>query len=208
MILAPYESSRDVLLAKMSKTCSQTYVSIVPDGQEVRPEGFVNYNDKFYIKAYAIEHLVAHIGREHLNQYKQKTFDPKNLKIRAITVDHLFEAAARVKMDDKSIVYEAVSLLDRYYSSPLASIDYTFQVDCLTTGYTCLFISSKNSEVEPLNLKDIKNHFLQRTQSSSIIISKETDIRRASNYENEVPTMFDFVMILMKIWKLGCQNKI
>ena len=75
----------------------------------------------------------------------------------------MFGAAARVKMDDKSIVYEAVSLLDRFYSSSLGKVDFTFQQDCFLTGYTGLFISSKNSEVEPLNLKDIRNHFLQKS---------------------------------------------
>ena len=78
----------------------------------------------------------------------------------------------------------------------------------MLTGYTTLFIASKNSEVEPLSLSDIKNHFLQKNYQRSQILQKELDIRQATNYENEVSTLFDFVMLYMKIWKMGCQYKI
>ena len=37
---------------------------------------------------------------------------------------------------------------------------------------------------------------------------KERDIRKAAVYENEVPSLFDFVMLYMKLFKMGCQLKI
>lgn len=39
-------------------------------------------------------------------------------------------------------------------------------------------------------------------------MQKELDLRLATNYENEVSTLFDYVMLYMKIWKMGCQRKL
>ena len=44
--------------------------------------------------------------------------------------------------------------------------------------------------------------------SKSDILKKEKEIRKSCKYENEVPTMFDFIMIFLKMWKLGCQEAI
>lgn len=40
------------------------------------------------------------------------------------------------------------------------------------------------------------------------ILQKELDIRKAVNYENEVSTHFEFVLLYIKIWKMGCQRLI
>ena len=109
-------------------------------------------------------------------------------------------------MEDKAIVYQSVSLMDRYYSQK--NLIVKAQSDCHLTGYTSLFMASKNSEVEPLSLKDVRGHFLNKTYSYNEILQKEKDIRDATRYENEVSTLFDFVMLYMKIWKLACQRRI
>lgn len=66
-----------------------------------------------------------------------------------------------VKMDDKSIVYQAVSMMDRFFAKNYGSIAQ-FDTESKLTSFVSLFMASKNSEVEPLNMKDIKNHFLNR----------------------------------------------
>jgi hypothetical protein len=43
---------------------------------------------------------------------------------------------------------------------------------------------------------------------SEEILSKEHAMRRAINYENEVATMFEFIMFYIKIWKVSCQDKL
>ena len=43
---------------------------------------------------------------------------------------------------------------------------------------------------------------------SEEILSKEHAIRRSINYENEVATMFEFIMFYIKIWKVACQDKL
>jgi hypothetical protein len=40
------------------------------------------------------------------------------------------------------------------------------------------------------------------------MLEKELEIRKASNYKNENSTLFDFIMIYMKIWRSSCQLKI
>lgn len=59
-----------------------------------------------------------------------------------------------------------------------------------------------------MNLKDVRDFFMQKIFTREKIIEKEILIRRTITFENEVPTLFDYVMIFMKIWKLDCQNKI
>ena len=105
-------------------------------------------------------------------------------------------------MEDKSIVYQAVSLMDRFYNQK--SLGTKPQADGYLTGFVSIFIASKNSEVEPLSLHDVKNHLLQSNYTRQQILQKEHQIRMAVMYENEVTTMFDFVMLYMKIWKLSC----
>lgn len=109
-------------------------------------------------------------------------------------------------MEDKSIVYQAVSLMDRYYNQK--DLQAKPHSDAFLTGFTSIFIASKNSEVEPISLSDVKNHLLQGNYSRQQILLKENHIRKASNYENEVTTMFDYIMLYMKIWKVACQTKI
>ena len=65
-----------------------------------------------------------------------------------------------MKIEDKSIVYQSVSLFDRFYSKN-KEIIFTFK-DGLLTGFTSLFIASKSQEVEPISLSDIKNHFMNK----------------------------------------------
>ena len=44
--------------------------------------------------------------------------------------------------------------------------------------------------------------------SNEQILTKEHAIRRSINYENEVATMFEFVMFYAKSWKIACEDKL
>ena len=162
-----------------------------------------------FLQSYAVEHLIEILGREHLNTYKDLLPDIKMRKTRAHIIDTLFKSAAMVKMEDKSIIYQAVSMMDRYleYSSKTFN-SLNFTPECTLIAFTSMFVASKNSEVEPLGIRDIKNVFLNRQYKVEEILEKELMIRKATKYENEVTTLFDYVMLLIKIWKLCCQNKI
>ena len=73
-------------------------------------------------------------------------------------------------------------------------------------SHTALFISSKNSEVEPMSLNDLTHYLLKNSCSPDRIIHKEMRIRHCINYENEVSTLFEFLLYYVKIWKLKCQH--
>ena len=92
--------------------------------------------------------------------------------------------------------------MDRYYNQQYVYIRDAN--DVFLTSFTALFIASKNSEVEPLSLRDIRTHFLFNRFSNKDILLRETEMRVASVYENEVTTLFDYVMIYLKVWKMGC----
>ena len=96
--------------------------------------------------------------------------------------------------------------MDRYYSQ--SQLNVKPLADAYLTGFTSLFIASKNSEIEPLSLSDIKNHFLNKNYTREQILAKEREIRHAVNFENEVSTHFEFVLLYIKIWKMGCQKHI
>lgn len=101
------------------------------------------------------------IGREKQNTFPNHISDKSDRYSRAKTIDKVFAAAQTVKIDDKSIVYQSASLMDRYYQMNYKKDDMHMNLsDSYLTGFTSLFIASKNSEVEPLNIKDIMNHFL------------------------------------------------
>jgi hypothetical protein len=71
--------------------------------------------------------------------------------------------------------------------------------------YTSFFISSKNFEVSPISLKDVTRTLLAgHNIRTDTILTKEGQIRKAINYENEVSTMFEFIMFYIKSWKVAC----
>jgi hypothetical protein len=78
--------------------------------------------------------------------------------------------------------------------------------DILVSLYTCLFISSKNQEVEPLGINDITLHLLKDLRlPTQSIVNKERDVRSKIGHELETTTYFDFVMFYMKVWKIRCE---
>lgn len=84
----------------------------------------------------------------------------------------------------------------------LASLKDDAQKEIMVTGFTALFIQSKNLEVQPLHLTDVRDHFLKDFLSYDTQIQfKEHDIRFAVNYENESATMMDFLNYYNKLWK-------
>jgi hypothetical protein len=81
--------------------------------------------------------------------------------------------------------------------------------DLIAAGFTGFFLASKNTEVQPVSMNDMTRILLRgESIGSEEILSKEHAIRRSINYENEVATMFEFIMFYIKIWKVACQDKL
>jgi len=77
------------------------------------------------------------------------------------------------------------------------------------TSLTCLYIASKNSEVEPLCIGDIHKVLLRgEGWVAKNILDKEKQIRKSISYENEVTNLFENVLFFSKIWKMVTWSKI
>ena len=75
--------------------------------QEIREEGFINQPDSYYLKQYAIEHLIDLLAREGLNRFDDLMMKQTEIGRlgRASIVDRLFQVAQSIKIDDKSVVF-------------------------------------------------------------------------------------------------------
>lgn len=80
--------------------------------------------------------------------------------------------------------------------------------DLITTGLTCFFITNKNFEVDPINIRDVAEHFLGNKNKKAAVRKKEHMIRTSLSYVNESATMFEFLMLYIKIWKIACHEKL
>ena len=76
----------------------------------------------------------------------------------------MFQIAQEVNIDDKTLVYQAASLMDRYYEHGV--IFPKSYSDCYLTGFTALLIAVKNSEFHHnLRLNCVKNRYLSNNYS-------------------------------------------
>ena len=76
------------------------------------------------------------------------------------------------------------------------------------TAVTALFISSKNLEVDPLDLQTCAKTLCFNKYSKGSFLRKESEIRKATAYENEAPTILDFLMFFLRCVKMMVQKTI
>lgn len=79
--------------------------------------------------------------------------------------------------------------------------------DLIVSGFTCLFMTSKNFEVDPLSVNDVAEFLLGSKNKREAIRQKEHLIRTSLGYINESATMFEFLLLYMKIWKIACHER-
>lgn len=70
--------------------------------------------------------------------------------LRAAIIDWIFEATSKLNIEDKSVIFQTVSLMDRYYISQRKTQP---KEELQLVAVSCLFMASKNMEVEPIDLK-------------------------------------------------------
>ena len=96
-----------------------------------RAEGFINFRDGQYLQNYSVEMLYELMNKERVNVFEEhfcldshysNITEPWQLiygtrEERALIIDRFFELASMVQMQmhDKSIVFQAVSMIDRFY---------------------------------------------------------------------------------------------
>ena len=89
----------------------------------------------------------------------------------------MFEVGMKLNIEDKSVIFQAVNLLDRYYEMQLLSLP---KKDFQLTAVTCLFTASKNLEVEPLDMNTISKTICFNKYSKLQFLKKEAEIRKAT----------------------------
>lgn len=118
--------------------------------------------------------------------------------MRASVVDWLFEVGTKLQIEDKGVIFQAINLMDRYYDKQPKSMPTK---DLQLTAVTALFIASKNLEVDPLDLQTCAKTLCFNKYAKSLFLKKEADVRKATKYENESPTVLDFIMFYIRMVK-------
>ena len=126
-------------------------------------------------------------------------------QLRAVVIDWLFEVGSKINIEDKQVLFQAVYLMDRFYSESMVSHQ---SKDLQLTAVTALFIASKNLEVDPLDLKTCVQTLCFNKYSKTQFLDKESAIRKACEYENEAPCCLDFIMVYSRLLKLQIQEKL
>lgn len=117
-------------------------------------------------------------------------------------IDWLFDCSAQLKIEDKSVVFQAINLMDRFYDRQQINMPTK---DLQLTAVTSLFIASKNLEVDPLDLQTCYKTLCFNKYSKSQFLQKEQDIRKATRYENESPSPLEFIMFFIRCLKRQVQ---
>lgn len=113
-----------------------------------------------YLNQYAIENLIGLMSRESLNLFDKRSLKRMRLKSheRALLINEMFFIAQQLGIDDKAIIFKATSLMDRFLIKSNVSPN-TF-IDAKLTAFTCLLITSKNFEKDPMSLECVKTYLM------------------------------------------------
>ena len=93
--------------------------------------------------------------------------------------------------------------MDRFYDHQTSSLPAS---DLQLTAVTALFIASKNLEVDPISLEACVTELCFKKYSPAAFLKKESQIRLATNYENEAPLIIDFVMLYLRLLRKVLQG--
>ena len=121
---------------------------------------------------------------------KQKQVDSK---MREVLVDWLIEVHNRYKMRDETI-FLAVRLVDKYLD--MEEVEYhRFQL----LGTACLMIAAKYEEIYPPKVKDFV-YICANAYSREEVLSMESQVLRAMNFDLVFPTSIQFFGFFGKLW--------
>ena len=145
------------------------------------------------MRYYSLEQYRDMCANEHKGQFTCLLSNQEQItrSLRASVIDWLFEVGTKLNLDDKSILFQAISLMDRFYDYQAVSLPTK---DLQLTAVTSLFIASKNLQVEPLDLRTCCRTLCFNKYGKGQFLKKESEIRQATKYQNEVPTILEFVM--------------
>ena len=117
----------------------------------------------------------------------------------------MFEVGTKFNMEDKTVLFQAINLMDRFYTN---SSEQHPCKDLQLTAVSALFLASKNLEVDPLDLSTCVKTLCFNKYSRQQFLAKEAAIQRLTGYENEAPSVLDFVMFYVRLLKLKVQQSL
>lgn len=123
-------------------------------------------------------------------------------QLRAAVIDWLFEVGTKMNIEDKTVLFEAINLMDRFYDQTKELLPAK---DLQLTAVTALFLASKNLEVDPLDLTTCVKTLCFNKYSRVQFLQKESAIQRLTNFENESPSVLDFLMFYLRLIKQRLQ---
>lgn len=128
--------------------------------QKFLPDGFVAGEEFSYLNQYAIENLIGLMSRESLNLFDKRSLKRMRLKSheRALLINEMFFIAQQLGIDDKAIIFKATSLMDRFLIK--SNVCPNTFIDAKLTAFTCLLITSKNFEKDPMSLECVKTYLM------------------------------------------------
>lgn len=88
-------------------------------------------------------------------------------------IDWLFEVGTKLNVDDKTVLFQAINLMDRFYDQ---SKETHAAKDLQLTAVTALFLASKNLEVDPLDLSTCVKSLCFNKFSRHQFLDKEAQI--------------------------------
>lgn len=184
-------------------TSPEQYSHMSTSAESNKPNKHVNLlraDETKYLELYSKEQFEDLLCNEHKCQFPNLMENQQEISrhLRASIIDWLFEVGTKLNIDDKSVIFQAINLMDRYYDRQETSMPYK---DLQLTAVTSLFISSKNLEVEPLDLSTCCKTLCFSKYSKIQFLKKECEIRKATQYENEAPSVLDFMMFYMRMVK-------
>ena len=94
-------------------------------------------------------------------------------------IDWIFEVGGKLGIKDKSVIYLALSLMDRFYEAQDEELPTK---DLQLTAVTSLFIASKNTDVDPIDLQTCCKTLCFNKYSKSQFLNKEAAIRKAIDF--------------------------
>ena len=116
-------------------------------------------------------------------------------QLRMKVIDWLLEVIQKFKITDRSILFQTMELLDRYYQHYPNMPVYDLQL----TAVTCFFIAAKNILIEPITLQNAIEHMCYNKFTEQQFLNKEHEIRGSTDYKNESANYLDFLALFMKI---------
>lgn len=153
-----------------------------------------------YLQYYGLVQFQDLVDAEYASQFSNLMAEQPEITrhLRAAVIDWLFEVGTKLEIVDKSVLFEAINLMDRFYTHTNKKLP---QNDLQLTAVTALFIASKNLEVDPLDLQTCVKTLCFKKYSEKQFVNKERDIRKATGYINETPTNLEFFMLYIRFIK-------